>query len=848
MDRTKETHQATLVCIILAAATLVSFWPVLHNGFINFDDPEYITENSHVLTGLTGENVRWAFKTGYAGNWHPLTWISHMLDVQWFGLNPAGHHFTSLVFHISNSILLFLVFRRMTRSTWRSAFVAGLFALHPLHVESVAWASERKDVLSAFFFMLTLWTYIRYSESRGGKSTMSPEVGFGNLGLLFLSLVCFALGLMSKPMLVTVPFVLLLLDYWPLERLPDNKTFIRGVNRLLLIEKVPFLILAIIASIVTVMVQSRQGAVAAKGLTILSRSANAMLSYSGYLEKTFWPTKLGAFYPHPATVKPELFDWFGWHMGISILLVILLSVIILRFTGGKRYFLVGWFWYIGMLVPVIGFIQVGAQGMADRYTYLPLIGIFIMVTWGVSDLIPTRHLKWSLGVPSAAGFTILGLLTFAQAERWQSSLVLFKHTLAVTTDNATAHFNFGAALEAKGDLPSAITHYQECLRIDPSNPDAHYNLGHVFANQGKLIEAEQEYQAALEIKPDHAPAHNNLGNIFLAQGKPDDALAEYSKAVRIEPDSAIAHNNMGKILVDQGRFGESESHFSKALKLKPDYPEARSGLALCLAAQGRYEESLSQWMEVVKQRTNNAEVHFNLANVLTELRRSDEARLEYASALRLQPDLFNKNLELGKSLAGSGQLEAARAKFIAATRLAPNDAEAHERLALVLARQGKIEEAISEFKEVVRLRPDAIAHYHIGLAQVMAGRFTEAIAAYREALRLNPEFPDALNDLAWILATHPQENFRNGSEAVQLAERAFELRHEARYCGTLDAAYAEAGRFDEAIVNANKTRDLALAAGQAEIAEAAEKRLTMYRSGKPFRQTPVSPNEGGGSR
>jgi tetratricopeptide (TPR) repeat protein len=251
---------------------------------------------------------------------------------------------------------------------------------------------------------------------------------------------------------------------------------------------------------------------------------------------------------------------------------------------------------------------------------------------------------------------------------------------------------------------------------------------------------------------------------------------------------------------------------------------------------------------VVKQRTNNAEVHFNLANVLTELRRSDEARLEYASALRLQPDLFRKNLEVGKSLAGSGQLEAAQARFIAAIRLAPNDAEAHERLALVLAQQGKIEEAIGEFKEVVRLRPDAIAHYHIGLAQVMAGRFTEAIAAYREALRLNPEFPEALNDLAWILATHPQENFRNGSEAVRLAERAFELRREARYCGTLDAAYAEAGRFDEAIVNANKTRELALAAGQTEIAEAAEKRLTLYRSGKPFRQNPVSPREGGGSR
>jgi tetratricopeptide (TPR) repeat protein len=864
MDRINDPRRTLLICALLCALTLASFWPVVDNDFINFDDPEYVTENSHVVSGLTWENVTWAFTTRYAGNWHPLTWLSHMVDAQLFGLKPAGHHAVNLLFHTFNTMLLFLVLQTMTRATWRSALVAALFALHPLHVESVAWISERKDVLSTLFFMLTLWSYARYANG-GQKSEIRDQISeVGTPSSLLhlpsslwycLSLLLFALGLMSKPMLVTLPFLLLLLDYWPLQRfglsgdLAPVTSFRRSTWMGCALEKIPFLALAATASLVTLLVQSKQGAVSPiSGLPFGPRVANAIASCLRYLGRIVWPTDLAIFYPHPDTTYPTSTQWPFWQIAATALLLALVSALVIRLRRSNPYLAVGWFWFVGMLVPVIGLVQVGAQAMADRYTYLPAIGVFLMFAWGAHDAFQ----RWPRFIPAtavaAAGLAMAcAIATWFQTQRWRDSVTLFEHTLAVTSDNATAHFNLGAAYEERGKFGLALAHYRAALQIDPTYADAHYNIGHALAAQGKLQEAVEQYRAVFALKPNHAFAHNNLGNTLLDLGKPDEAVAEYIEAIRIAPDYPAPHNNLGKVLADQGKMNEAGNHFADALRLKPDYIEARAGLALSLAAQGRYQESLSHWQTVVKQRPNNAEVHFNLANVLTELGKPDEAKTEYAAALRLQPNLADQNMALGNALAQQGQPQAAEPHFLAALRLNPESPEILQRLGRFLAQQGKVDQALKHLSEAARLKPSAEAHYDLGLALVMAGKSDQALLEYQQALQMKPDWPAPMNDLAWILATHPDAGVRDGSRAVSLAKRACEIagEKEPRYWGTLDAAYAEAGRFEEAITTAQKTRQFALDAGLTEVAEAAEQRLELYRAGRPFRQKPTPVREVG---
>ena len=494
------------VCLFLAAIVWVVFGQTLHHEFVNFDDDAYVYENPEVSRGLTLQGIIRAFARFHADNWHPLTWISHMLDCQFYGLNPGGHHLTNILLHTTAAILLFLVLRRMTGFLWRSAFVAAVFAIHPLRVESVAWVAERKDVLSGVFFMLTLGAYVRYARR---------PWSFARYGLVLL---LFALGLMSKPMLVTLPFVLLLLDYWPLNRFAGS-----AVPKRLILEKLPLLGLAGASGVVTFFAQT--GAIRSfDEISLPLRVGNAFISYVTYLGQMFWPSGLAVLYPFPAN---------GWPLREMILapaLLILISAGVFVLRKSRPYLLVGWLWYLVMLAPVIGILQVGSQARADRYTYLPQIGLCLMLTWAAADLCARwRCSRLILGGLSTVILAALIYCAHVQASYWRNSESLWTHTLACTSGNFIAHNNLGNALFQKGKVDDAIAHYKKALQINPDDADAHNNLGIALRQKGKVDEAIAHYKKALQINPDDAEAHNNLGAALFQKGKVDEAIAHYQE-------------------------------------------------------------------------------------------------------------------------------------------------------------------------------------------------------------------------------------------------------------------------------------------------------------------------------
>jgi Tfp pilus assembly protein PilF len=666
----KDTRRTILICTLLAAATLAVFWPVTRCEFINFDDPLYVTENPHVKQGLTWETVAWSFRASHASNWHPLTWLSHALDVQMFGLNPGLHHLTNLLFHSANTVLLFLLLERMTRRTWPSAMVAALFALHPVHVESVAWVSERKDMLSAFFFLLTLLAYARYAEEIGDRR---QEIGAGARKWVrpaifyLLSSIFFLLGLLSKPMLVTVPFVLLLLDYWPLRRFPPsaqapsiNPSIHQSIHPSLhrsttpplrlVFEKLPFFALSAISCAVTFHVQHASGAVMPlRGMTIAGRVENTLVAYVRYLGKAVWPSGLIVPYPLPRA-------WPIWAVAGATLLLILISGLVLApfFTRpsplAPRHLplatchpalAVGWLWFLGMLVPVIGLVQIGMASMADRYTYLPLIGIFVMVVWTASEVSNHRSVV-SSGKPAAP--------VTSPRNRTQNTQHASRFTFQVSS------------------------------------------------------------------------------------------------------------------------FKFQVSSFSFLL--------TTAALGVLLACALTTRRQLAYWHDSI-------------------------------------------------------------ALFTHAIELSPAADEARHNLALALSNAGKLEEAIGHFNVVLESQPDdAETHFHLAAALRQRGDVKDAVLHYRQGLRFAPDSPDALNNLAWILATYPDPQLRSGAEAVELAERACKLTayRKPMLVGTLAAAYAEASRFPEAIAMAEKARALAEQAGQPELAAKNQKLLELYRAGKPYRE------------
>jgi Flp pilus assembly protein TadD len=578
--------QVLWISVGLIAANVLVYAAVHRYEFVNFDDFPYVAQNDMVAAGLTWRGVGWAFTTAHAANWHPLTWLSHMLDVQLYGMQAGGHHVTSLLLHIANTLLLFGVLYRMTGTTGRSGFVAALFAVHPLHVESVAWVAERKDVLSALFWMLTLWSYVSYVRQPRWNRYV-------------LVLVCFALGLMAKPMLVTLPFVLLLLDYWPLERVTRERAVGRDgrVRRVsdqrrvwvsLMREKAPLFALAAASSVVTFVAQRSAGYVVELDLAPPAlRVENAVVSYVAYIGKMLWPARLAAFYPWATSIPV-------WRVVGAALILFAAFAVALRAGRRHPYLLVGWLWYVGTLVPVIGLVQVGGQSMADRYTYIPLIGLWLAVAWGVPDLL-TRWRHRRIALATAAGLVLAASMVTArgQVRAWENTYALWQHVVDVTDDNFLAHGYFGDMLASEGKLDEAITHYVEVVRLRP------------------------RYVVGILI----------LANALTRAGRLDEAIARYSEALRIRPHSAEAHNNLGVALKQQRKDTEAITHFTEAVRLSPEYPDARRNLAMALGEQGRIDAAISEMLAAVRIKPDQAHWHHDLA-VLYQLKGDTKQAVE----------------------------------------------------------------------------------------------------------------------------------------------------------------------------------------------------------------------------
>ena len=559
--------RTVLVMLALTGITLFVYAQLRHHAFLGFDDPEYVTDNPPVLAGLTWHGGVWAFTSGRAGNWHPITWLSHMLDVQAYGAHAGPHHLTSLVFHLANTLLLFALFLRMTGFVHRSAVVAALFAIHPLHVESVAWVAERKDVLSTLLWLATMWAYVSY-------------VRVPRASRYLVVVLTFAVGLMAKPMLVTLPFVLLLVDLWPLERVALGVEA-RSAWRRLIREKLPLIALAGVSSVVTFVVQRREGAVVElEAIPWGLRVANSAVSYVAYLSKMVWPAHLAAYYPYPKSLPP-------WQVLGAVVLLTGVTLVVTRQARRRPYLLVGWLWFLVTLVPVIGLVQVGLQSMADRYTYVPLVGIFLLVVWGTVDVLGSwKYGRWALALAGTLVILAYAAAANTQAAYWRDGVALWTRTLELTTDNYLAENNLGFELKNAGRIDEAIGHYRQALRIKPNVAITRNNLGIALVDRGNVDEAIVQFAESLRIAPSER-AQNNLGIALAQQERLDESVAHFNEAIRLKPDFAEPYNNLGVVLGRKGDIVQAAAEFAEAVRLRPTYGDAHINLALALKAQGR---------------------------------------------------------------------------------------------------------------------------------------------------------------------------------------------------------------------------------------------------------------------
>jgi protein O-mannosyl-transferase len=608
--------------VILFAAISLLYSPVRHHAFVNYDDPDYVTANPHVRAGLTADGVRWAFTSTHGANWFPLTWLSHMLDVELFGLDAGRHHLTSVFLHALNGVLLYLVLLRMTGAIWQAALAAVLFALHPLRVESVAWIAERKDVLCGLFWILTLAAYARYVERPAA-------------GRYALVVLAFCAALMSKPMAVTLPIVLLLLDYWPLKR----PFAIR--------EKLPLFALSAAASLVTFLVQRGGGAVLTAGeLPPATRAANAIVSYAAYLLKTLWPSDLAAFYPFRAPA--------AWEVAAAATALAAITAFALQ----RRFLLTGWLWFVVTLLPVIGLVQVGLQARADRYTYLPSIGLAMMLAWAV----PRRAAL--LGV-----IACLALIVPARAylAHWRDSGALFTHALAATSRNYVAHNNLGVFLRETGDPAAALRHFQAAVELRPAYSDAQNNVGESLLRAGRLDDAERHIRAAIDLRPSSPEAHVNLGAVLSRRGQTDAAANEYRRALDLDPANPEAYTGLGAL-----GGPDAIELLREAIRLRPEYADAHYNLGRIYGLQDRPAEAAAEFQQVTRLRPSDAEAHYNLGTAYAALDRLGDAIDEFRDAIRLRPTYTNAHFNLGVAHALRGDCPSANTAFSEALRLDPN--------------------------------------------------------------------------------------------------------------------------------------------------------------------------------
>ena len=578
-----------LAGVLLVVATFAVFAPVLRNGFVSYDDEEYVVRNAHVRSGIGARNVAWAFTATEAANWHPVTWISHMADVSLFGMKPAGHHFTSLLFHCANVLLVFLLLRRATGATGRSAAVAALFALHPLRVESVAWIAERKDVLSAFFGLLAIAAWARWTRERRGTLYAS-------------SLVLYSLSLMSKPTLVTLPLLLLVLDYWPLERFGGRSNARPGS---LVVEKIPFAVLAALCAFMAYRAQSAAGATAALDLPLGLRLENAVVAPVRYLGKILWPSKLAVLYPHPAAS-------LGWVTWAAALVLIGVTAVLFRVRRSSPYIFAGWLWYLAALLPVVGIVQVGWQGFADRYTYIPALGLAAAAVWGIAAAAKGRVPARALAAATAVVLAVLSFLTVRQLSTWRDSLVLYTHALEATGPNETMEIDLGNELARRGRTEEAARHFEAALRIAPGSADALYALGALALSENKYAEARARFEEAARRHPDFAPAHVQTAVSLIREGRPSDAIPHAERALAIRSSSPEALYVLGSALDAQGKAAEAEAKYEAALKARPDYPEAHVNLGDLLLARGRPREAIAHFEAALRSNPDFSEARQGL--------------------------------------------------------------------------------------------------------------------------------------------------------------------------------------------------------------------------------------------
>ena len=664
------------ICVFLAAIVWMSFSGALGSDFVNFDDNTYVYANPHVARGLTVTSIGWAFTHVHAANWHPLTTISHMLDCEIYGLQPWGHHLANILLQAVAAILLFLALRKLTLSLWPSAFVAAIFAVHPLRVESVAWISERKDVLSGVFFMLTLLAYARYARSARFS-----------LGRYLTVIVLFALGLLCKPTLVSLPFVLLLLDYWPLQRMqsanakdPKAKTKSQrsdptsSIFQRLIIEKIPFFVLSAVSCVVTFIAQ-KNALNATQKVVFSERVANAVISYAAYLGQTIWPVHLAVLYPY------REYDFAIWRVVFALVLVSLISIVVWIYRKPFPFLLIGWFWFLGMLVPMSGIIQVGWQSRADRYTYLPQIGLLLAITWAVTELFKKmpQH-RWLLAVAVAFITLSLVLRTRAQTSTWKNSVTLWQNAVENTPNNYVAYNNLGESLVAEEEFNRAVTAFEKAIQINGSMRQAEYNLGNVFVRQHHLPEAIDHYQRALQIKPDYAEAECNLCNALLQSGEPSLAVYHCEKAVELKPDSFDMQINLANTFLAAGETSQAREHYRKAAVIKSDSAEMQCLLGDGLASTGDVNGAISCYQTAVRLEPQNAKIHNDVGVALAKLDKSREAVAELQQALQINPDYAEAEYNMGSLFARLGRKQEAATHLTAALRLKPDYVEAKEQL------------------------------------------------------------------------------------------------------------------------------------------------------------------------
>lgn len=691
-----SSYNSLFICIFLVFAILIIYWQVINFDFVNYDDPEYITNNNIVQKGITIEGIAWSFTSfGYASNWHPMTWISHMLDVQLFGLNPGMHHLTNVIFHIINTLLLFLVLERMTGALWRSAVVAAFFALHPLHVESVAWVAERKDVLSTFFWILTIMAYVWYVQKC-------------NFWRYLLVVLLYILGLLSKPMLVTLPFVLLLLDYWPLKRFDPiqkedivkntkfNKMSGISLSKVpnLIIEKIPMVILLTISSSLTIIAQRRS----VKSLVILpfvTRILNAIASYVIYLFKIIYFFKLAVFYPYNYSYNPFVV------IGCTLFLLI---VTIQAVLFAKRYpfLLVGWFWYLGTLIPVIGIVQVGDQSMADRYTYIPLIGIFIMIVWGLWEVLYRwRYGKAFIKISLIVTIIILMNTTNEQISLWKNSESLFNHALTVTKDNDVAYDNLGLVLFNRDDIGGAKKLFKLAIKVNPSDIFGHSNLGKVLFKEKKYDEALSQFHECLNIYPEYGDAYNFIGNIMLSTENYNKAIVNYDKALRIDSSQTEVYYHLGIAYFHKNNYPKAIECFQEAIRRNPYYSEAIRYLNEAKSAQTNLNNLILNIKASIKVDPQNVALHMKLGNIYLQECEYESAITQYQDVLSVQPQYIPAMYRLALIYSEKTEFSIALNILEKIKNIQPNNPEVYYNIACIYAKQNMADESVNWLKQAV---------------------------------------------------------------------------------------------------------------------------------------------------